>query len=231
MVMKCVIYLRVSTTEQKLGLQAQADACSAFAVKNKFDIFATHFDELSGSTPVDERPGLLNAINDLRLGGCGVLLIQKRDRLARDIAVATIAEGLARKAKARILTADGTANDDTPEGLLVRQLLDVVAGFEKAQIKARVKAALAVKMRRGDIMGRPPFVATTQGKEALLAIQKLRASGESYATCARWLRKNFVPTPSGKGAWNKRMVKVFLSPRARAVPRERDHDPMSIGRI
>ena len=43
---------------------------------------------LSGGTPLEKRPGLLAAPDALRQQAAGILLVAKRDRLARDVMIA-----------------------------------------------------------------------------------------------------------------------------------------------
>ena len=47
--------------------------------------------------------------------------------------------------------------DASPEGRLVRGVLDLFAEYERAMIKARTKAALAAKRRRGERTGGIPL--------------------------------------------------------------------------
>src|SRR5207244_567845 len=62
-------------------------------------------------------------------------------------------ERLARDAGARVVTADGVSADDTPEGMLMRTLMDAFASYERAVIRSRTRAALAVKRSRGERLG------------------------------------------------------------------------------
>jgi site-specific DNA recombinase len=74
----------------------------------------------------------------------------KRDRIPRDVVVAATVEQMARDAGARVVTADGVAVEDTPEGMLLRGLMDLFAQYERAVIRARTRAALAVKRSKGE---------------------------------------------------------------------------------
>jgi DNA invertase Pin-like site-specific DNA recombinase len=74
----------------------------------------------------------------------------KRDRIARDVVVAATVEQMAREAGAKVVTADGVAVEDTPEGMLLRGLMDLFAQYERAVIRARTRAALAVIRSKGE---------------------------------------------------------------------------------
>ena len=92
---------------------------------------------------------MLEAFGALRSAGAGLLVAAKRDRIARDVVVAATVEQMAREAGARVATADGVAVEDTPEGILMRGLMDLFAQYERAVIRARTRAALAVKRSKG----------------------------------------------------------------------------------
>ncbi len=47
--------------------------------------------------------------------------------------------------------------DDTPEGRLMRTMLGAFAAFERDLIRARTRAALAVKRARGELTGTAPY--------------------------------------------------------------------------
>lgn len=185
-----VAYLRVSTEEQSLGVDAQRSAIESWAIAKGVTLISTHEDRLSGATPAAERPGLLAALEALRANRGGILVAAKRDRLARDVVVAATIERLAMDAGARVVTADGVNAEDTPEGALLRGLMDSFAQYERAVIRARTTAALAVKKARGErVSRRAPVgyrfegsrVIEDEGEQRLLArARDLRAKGLSY---------------------------------------------------
>lgn len=153
-------YLRVSTDRQALGPQAQLEAIRVFA-KTKGWAFDeardVYRDEgVSGATPLEEREGLLSALARASEGDC-VLVVAKRDRLARDVVVAAVIQRTFEKAGCEIHSADGVTSDNSPEGQLLRTLIDGFAQYERAMIRARVRAALAVKKRRGERVGSVPY--------------------------------------------------------------------------
>ena len=146
-------YIRVSTEDQQHGPKAQRHAIGAWAKRAGVRVVAWRVEHLSGGTPVEDRPRFMRALRDVREHGAGLLVVAKRDRLARDVVIAATAERLVADARAKVVTADGVTCENTPEGQLMRGLLDLFAQYERAMIRARTKAAMLAKGRRGEYTG------------------------------------------------------------------------------
>lgn len=157
-VQTAVGYLRVSTDDQRLGLAAQREQIETFAAREGLQIVAWHTDEgVSGAANMVDRPGLLAALAALAEHRAGVLLVAKRDRLARDSYVAATVERAVQSAGSRVASADGTANGNTAADAFLRSILDATGAYERAMIAGRTRAALAVKKARGERTGNVPY--------------------------------------------------------------------------
>ncbi len=66
---------------------------------------------------MDQRPALVAALAELRAEGAGVLVVAKRDRLARDVYIAAGIERHVARLGARVWSADGVGNGDAPADL------------------------------------------------------------------------------------------------------------------
>lgn len=155
---RAVAYLRASTERQDLSPGAQRAAIERWAAGAGVVVVAWHEDlGVSGGTALEDRPGLLSALDGLDALGAGTLVVAKRDRLARDVLTAALVERLCGRKGARVVAADGVANGDGPEAALMRTLLDAFAAYERALIRARTRAALAVKKSRGERTGGVPM--------------------------------------------------------------------------
>lgn len=153
-----VAYVRASTDGQHLTPDAQRQEIEAWAERQGVTVAAWASDiGVSGTTPVDQRPGFLGALEALEAHGAGVLLVAKRCRLARDVVVAVVAEHLVCDRGARVVSVGGEANGEDPEAQLMRTIHDAFNAYERARIVARTKAALAVKKARGQRVGSVPF--------------------------------------------------------------------------
>ena len=154
--MTTLAYLRVSTDQQTdsgAGLEAQYEACR----KAAGELAGVYRDAgVSGSTGLDKRPALLEAIGVLNPGD--VLLVAKRDRLGRDPLVVAMIESAVQRKGARIMSAAGEGTgSDSPSDILMRRIIDAFAEYERLIIGARTKAALRAKKARGERVGGIPY--------------------------------------------------------------------------
>lgn len=154
-----IAYLRVSTDKQDLGPEAQRTAIHQWAKREGVTLIAEHLDKgVSGATPVDQRPGFLAALADLRERRAGVFVVARRDRLAREVIVAATAERAVEQAGAIVVSADGVANGDDEASRFMRDIMNATASFQRRLIAANTKRALAEKRRKGErISRRPPY--------------------------------------------------------------------------
>jgi DNA invertase Pin-like site-specific DNA recombinase len=155
---RAVGYLRVSTDEQGasgLGISAQLQAVQGLAQRLNVEIVSVHADEgISGGASVEARPGLLAAIDALQPGD--LLLAHKRDRVARDIVIAALAEKLVQRRGARLVTTDAP-DDDSPAAVLMKQILDAFGQFERALIRQRTLNAMSMGRAKGRRIGHVPW--------------------------------------------------------------------------
>ena len=210
--MNAVIYSRVSTEEQTesgAGLNAQMDACLAFAGQQGWTVSGQYADEgISGAADLEKRTGLMNAVDALTKGD--VLLVAKRDRLGRDVVLVKMIERLVAKRKAAIHALNGAVGD-SPEAQFMNGILDLSAAYELALIRARTKAALGAKKARGERMGKLPFGFTTQDgihlapcpreQQILQRFAALRHAGYSLRAIARVLNDEGLLNRQGN-RWN-----------------------------
>jgi DNA invertase Pin-like site-specific DNA recombinase len=212
--------LRCSTDEQVLSPEAQRAALERWCATNGVTLAVVHEDlGVSGGAELEKRPGLMAALDSLRQHHAGVLLIAKRDRLARDVMVAAMVERLVERAGARVLAADGAGNSEGPEGLLMRGIVDVFAQYERALIRARTKAALQVKKSRGERVGQIPFGSRLAGdgagleaepseQKVIARVLKLRAAGNTIKAIVS--RLNARGTPARGARWYPTTVSRLL---------------------
>lgn len=218
---RAVAYLRVSTEEQHLGPEAQRAAIEAWAEREGVKIAAWHLDHgVSGAAPLDKRPGLVAALDTLTKTRAGRLVAAKRDRLARDVVAAATIERMVARAGASVATTDGVSTADTPEGALMRTLVDAFSAYERALIAARTSAALAAKRRKGQRVGQVPFgfrlgadgctLEDDASEQRILArIRDLRGRGETIDGIATQLNDGRVPARGKR--WHATTIRRLLA--------------------
>ena len=102
-----VTYVRVSTHRQALGPDVQRTLMQRWATEHDVKIVDEYLDDgVSGAREHLEREGLQAALIALKTYGAGILLVAKRDRLARDMEVVVVLEREVRRAGASIVAAD-----------------------------------------------------------------------------------------------------------------------------
>lgn len=206
--MGAVAYIRVSTGEQELGIEAQRKAISEWALSNR-ETPAFFVDKgLSGGLAPDERPALMAAIQHLTKGD--KFVVAKRDRIARDVMIDAMIHRLIEKKGAEVVSVDGTGNGDGPEAQLMRTIVAAFAAFERAMISSRTKAALQAKRDRGEVTGTPPYGTRVSGGKLIREdyewsivrniMLPARKKDASYHAIADKLNEYEVPTRYG-GKW------------------------------
>lgn len=212
--MIAIAYIRVSTDKQENGPTVQRAAIEAWAKRTGTEVRAWHDDNgKSGGLDVAGRPGLAAAIEAVvALGPGTVLIVAKRDRLARDVVVALGIERVLAQTGGRIVSADGApvfAGDprDDPMGWLLTRLNDILPEYERHLIGHRTIAALQNRKARGLTAGHAPwgYVVQTDGKLATnetearitLAACELRMTGLSWQAVAQTLNARGCRTRSG----------------------------------
>lgn len=214
-----VAYLRVSTEEQHLGPEAQRMAVTQWATREKVTVLAWHIDAgVSGATGLDERPGLASVFADVVSHRAGVLVVARRDRLARDVVIAATIERTAAQHGARVISADGVGNGDSPADQFMRTILDGAAAYERALIRARTRAALRARRARGERAGEVPwgYGATPEGKlfdhdierAVIERVVSLRAEGSSLRAIVKSLEEEGAVSRSGRPLQLTQIVRI-----------------------
>lgn len=186
--MKAFSYLRVSGKGQVLGdgFHRQRDTIEKYANANGIDIEEEFRDEgISGTTELADRDGLARLIDRIESNGVRTVLVERADRVARDLLVGEVILGQFRDLGVTVIeSASGnelTADDADPTKVLIRQILGAVAQFDKSVTVAKLRAARDRKRRQqGRCEGQKPF-GTLPGEQAVIdRITALRAGRKGH---------------------------------------------------
>jgi DNA invertase Pin-like site-specific DNA recombinase len=166
-----------------LSPEAQRAALERWCAVRGVELVAVHADVgVSGSADLEHRAGFFAALDSLAVHGAGVLLVLRRDRLARDVDVASDLAREVARAGARVVTADGAREGDDPDSLFERRLHDAFAERERGLIRARTRAALAVKKARGERVGTVAY-GFTLAPDRVHLVPEAREQGIMRAAC------------------------------------------------
>jgi len=138
-------YARVSTDDQRLDLQIAALTAAGVEPDRIYT------DTASGARA--NRPGLLQALKDLRAGD--VLVIWRLDRLGRSLRDLIDLADRINQAGAGPRSLTEAIDTTTPTGEMVFHFMGAIAQFERALIRERTMAGLKVAREKGRRGGRP----------------------------------------------------------------------------
>jgi DNA invertase Pin-like site-specific DNA recombinase len=201
--MKLVAYLRVSTdrqAEEGLGLDVQDGGIRRWARDNGHRIVLVTRDEgVSGSSGVDVRLGLHDALASVKHGTADGVVVYRLDRLARKLTVqeATLAKVWDMGGTVFAVDLGEVPRDDPddPMKTALRQMIGVFAQLDRGMIAARLRSGRLLKAERGGYagFGAPPYgtrsvagvlVLDPAEQEAVDRALALRSSGASLRTIA-----------------------------------------------
>ncbi|MCK5941803.1 MAG: recombinase family protein [Planctomycetes bacterium] len=216
-------YLRVSGKAQVEGdgFPRQREKIAEFAAKSGIEVVAEFLDEgVSGTTSLADRPGLSALLQRLLGNGVRLVLVEKADRLARDLVEAELILRELSRVGVTVMEAEGgnnlSAGDaSNPTAKLVRQILAVVAEFDKDALVSKLRAARnRIRAQRGRCEGPRPYGELPGEVEGLERVRQLarKPRGKprrSLAEIAAALNAEGVPTRGG-GPWSRSSVQAVL---------------------
>lgn len=215
-------YLRVSGKGQVDGdgLPRQRDAIGRYARANGIDIVQEYRDEgVSGTMELADRGGLAALLDAIESNGVRMVLVERADRLARDLMIGEIILSEFRKADTMVVSAEGgvdlTVADTDPTKKLIRQILGAVSEYDKTVIVLKLRAARErIRRTQGRCEGAKPF-GSLPGEQAVLDRMKQlhrKPKGSrrlGYYPIAQQLNTEGLPTRSGK-PWTAMSVQRIL---------------------
>jgi DNA invertase Pin-like site-specific DNA recombinase len=206
--MQVIGYVRVSTDEQRTsgaGLAAQRAAIEAECQRRGWTLVEVIED--AGYSAKDlKRPGVQIALETLRRGEAGALVVAKLDRLSRSMLDFTAVMAKASKQSWALVALDCAVDTTTPAGEAMANVLATFAQFERRLIGQRTREALAAKRASGVRLGRPVSLPAAL-RERIAAERK---AGRSLAAIADTLNEEQVPTAQGGRQWWPSTVRAAL---------------------
>ena len=177
-----VAYYRTSSAaglgDDKDSEKRQRDAVTKYAADNGIEIVHEYYDAaVKGSDAVWDRPEF-SAMMEYMLGnGARIILVETANRFARDLMIQMTGHEFLRKQGISLIPVDCPNHfmEDTPTGVMVRQILGAVSQFEKSCLVDRMRKGINRKrLENGRCEGRKPAPV-----EAIEIAKKLRAEGKT----------------------------------------------------
>jgi DNA invertase Pin-like site-specific DNA recombinase len=178
------------------------------------EVVAEFRDEGVSGTLFD-RPGLTDLFVAIKADGVKTVLVEKADRLARDLVVSETLLAEFRRLGVKVVAAEGgtdlTVDNDDPSRKMIRQILGVVSEWEKSCIVQKLRAArIRSKERNGRCEGRKPYGQKDGEAEIITKIQGLRAERLTINEIAERLNSEGVRTRCG-GPWRFTQIRRILA--------------------
>jgi len=207
-------YIRVSGKGQidGDGFPRQIQAIQQYAKGNGVQVVETFREEaISGKTELEHRPGLQALLESLRSRDVKLVLIEKLDRLARDLMVQeTIIGDMQKNGFELISVAEPDLCSNDPSRKLVRQIFGAIAEYDRAMIVLKLKAARQrAKAKSGRCEGERPYGMLSGESEVLAQMKALRAKGLSYQEIAAALDRVGLKPRYGD-RWNPIVINRVL---------------------
>lgn len=199
---QAIIYTRFSprpNAENCESCEKQFHRCDVYCAQNGYDVPILYEDKAVSGGDLN-RPGLSKAIAALKSGY--VLVVDRSDRLVRDMLVNLTIRHEVERQGATIEYADGSMVADTPEGELFQNILAAFAAYERARIRDRLRKWAAKKKEKGEWLGKSPIGWMTDPdcptrlmvndfeRNAIIMACRLKTEGFSSDTIAGKLTKH-----------------------------------------
>lgn len=154
--LRCAIYIRVSTEEQHLNglsLPAQRKALTEYAEQHGYSIVDVYADEgISARKSMKHRKGLLRLLEDVKQGKIDMILVTKLDRWFRNIKDYNITEEILQAHNCYWKTIFENYDSSTANGQMVINIMLSVNQAECDRTSERIKAVFDYKRSKGEVI-------------------------------------------------------------------------------
>lgn len=213
--MDCYGYLRVSGKSQLDGdgFPRQRASIESYALAHGHSI-VRWFEEraIAGKTELEHRPALQELMLSLSSSGVRTIIIEKLDRLARDLMVQeTIVGDIRTQGFELVSVCEPDLCSDDPSRVLVRQMFGAVSQYEKTMIVLKLRAArVRIRTNAGRCEGRKPFGHTPEEQSIIRTMVELRATGTNDYQIARTLNTAGI-RPRKAALWSSAVIGRILA--------------------
>jgi site-specific DNA recombinase len=164
------VYVRVSTEEQRerQSIVTQRDFAARYCDLHQLNVYETYADDgVSGTVPIELRPGTIRLLEDARRGKFDQLLVYKLDRLGRETLLILKAVDELKKLGVRVRSMTEEFDSATAAGNLMLTMLSGFAAHEREVIRERSVAGTNRLAEAGAWLGGiVPYGYRKQGEKA-----------------------------------------------------------------
>jgi DNA invertase Pin-like site-specific DNA recombinase len=196
-------YLRVSGKGQLEGdgFPRQIAAIKKYASMNGIRIARTFRDEgVSGTRDLENRPALQELMLALHSNGTKLVLVERLDRLARDLMIQeSIIADMRRNGFEIVSVTEPDLCSDDPSRTLMRQILGAFAQYERSMIVQKLRGARQrIRAKTGRCEGRKAFGNRPGEAEVIERMKELRKQGFAVDRIAELLNTEGAKPRAGR---------------------------------
>jgi site-specific DNA recombinase len=221
---RAALYRRVSGEEQKkkgFSLPDQRAEALEYCVREGLEV-VRELEDAGYSGKFLERPDLDELRDLVASGGVDVVVVSKRDRLARGLYAGYLKNEFKRRGVE--LIALDSVTEDTPYGELLENTLDNFSEFERFMIADRMRRGKRSKAKQGKLVASPQSDYGFRYNEARdgYEVDELRMAlvrrvfrmvgveGMSLNAVGKRLETEGIPAPRGGRIWNRPTLRKFI---------------------
>jgi DNA invertase Pin-like site-specific DNA recombinase len=221
---KAFAYLRVSGKSQVDGdgFPRQLEAIKGYTKAQNIKIAHVYEEKgISGAKDWEDRPAWMEMMGAMLSNGVKLVIIEKLDRLARDLMVQeTIIGDMRKRGLTLVSVHEPDLLQDDPTRTLLRQMMGAIAQYEKAMLVLKLRGARnRVKAAGGHGEGTRPFGSNAGEAETLARMQALAAEHSNNWTKVAALLDAEGHGPRAGGKWHPYAVSRIVN-RANARTRK-----------
>jgi DNA invertase Pin-like site-specific DNA recombinase len=211
---KAFAYLRVSGRGQidGDGFTRQIEAIKRYAAAHDIKIVRIFREEgVSGAKDLENRPAFVEMMTALHANGTKAVLVEKLDRLARDLMIQeSIIADLGKHGFDLVSVMEPDLCSDDPTRTLMRQMMGAFSQYEKSMIVIKLRGARArCRAKNGRCEGRKPF-GYFDGEQVVVERAKaLRAEGLGFDRIAERLNAEGIKPRTGARWWGRTVNNIL----------------------
>jgi DNA invertase Pin-like site-specific DNA recombinase len=179
------------------GFPRQREAITKYAEFNDIEVVAWYEEDISGTKDLSNRPVLQKLLLQLYLGEVTLVLIERMDRLARDLMVQeNIIQDIHKHRCEIVSVMEPDLCRDDPTRKLMRQIFGAIADYDRSMINMKLRAGLKRARAAGRVEGRKPYPDPRRPgeQEISIKINEMYEAGMKYHHIAEALNAEEIPT-------------------------------------